>query len=35
MNHLRTAWQVICLLIVIALVAISVDGTPLLALGAR
>jgi len=32
MNHLRTAWHVICLLIVIALVAVSVDGGPMLAL---
>jgi hypothetical protein len=28
MNHLRTAWQVLCLLIVLGLVAISVEGGP-------
>jgi hypothetical protein len=30
MQHLRTAWQVICFLIVLGLVAVSVDGSPLL-----
>jgi hypothetical protein len=33
MNNLRTAWQVICLLIVLGLVAISIDGAPLLSFG--
>ena len=35
MNHLRTAWHVICFLIVIGLVLVSVDGGPASLLGLR
>ena len=28
-NHLRTAWHVVCALILLGLVAVSIDGSPL------